>query len=213
MDQPHGKMALSRFCAAPSARLSRFPFECDRAFPAQCRVSPPRIVEAVDVFEDRHFSLAPRFPRVPPNQFSLDGFEERLDRCIIIAITLAAHGYFEAMLAQDFLVVMRAVLAAPIRVVNAALWRSSERNSHVQSTYCQVAFHAIAHRPADDAPRMQVQDHRQVQPAFTGPDIADVTCLFLVWRFRHEVTIQQVWRDVELVIAICGHFVFAGSDH
>jgi len=27
---------LSRFCAAPSARLSHFSFECDRAFPAQC---------------------------------------------------------------------------------------------------------------------------------------------------------------------------------
>jgi hypothetical protein len=27
---------LSRFYAAPSARLSHFPFECDGAFPAQC---------------------------------------------------------------------------------------------------------------------------------------------------------------------------------
>lgn len=30
------RLDLSRFCAAPSARLSHFPFECDRAFPAQC---------------------------------------------------------------------------------------------------------------------------------------------------------------------------------
>lgn len=29
-------MDLSRFCAAPSARLSHFPFESDGAFPAQC---------------------------------------------------------------------------------------------------------------------------------------------------------------------------------
>lgn len=29
-------MDLSRFCAAPSARLSYFPFESDRAFPTQC---------------------------------------------------------------------------------------------------------------------------------------------------------------------------------
>ena len=27
---------LSRFSAAPSARLGHLPFECDRAFPAQC---------------------------------------------------------------------------------------------------------------------------------------------------------------------------------
>ena len=30
------KLDLSRFRAAPSARLGHFPFECDRAFPTQC---------------------------------------------------------------------------------------------------------------------------------------------------------------------------------
>jgi hypothetical protein len=30
------QLDLSRFCAAPSARLSHFPFESDGAFPAQC---------------------------------------------------------------------------------------------------------------------------------------------------------------------------------
>ena len=31
---PEGTMDLSRFCAAPGARLSHFPFESDGAFPA-----------------------------------------------------------------------------------------------------------------------------------------------------------------------------------
>jgi class 3 adenylate cyclase len=30
------RLDLSRFSAAPSARLSHLSFECDRAFPAQC---------------------------------------------------------------------------------------------------------------------------------------------------------------------------------
>lgn len=30
------KVDLSRFCAAPRARLGHFPFESDRAFPTQC---------------------------------------------------------------------------------------------------------------------------------------------------------------------------------
>ncbi|WP_161785432.1 IS3 family transposase [Palleronia rufa] len=35
--QPHPRhLDLSRFRAAPSARLSHFSFECDGAFPAQC---------------------------------------------------------------------------------------------------------------------------------------------------------------------------------
>ena len=33
---PDGRLDLSRFSAAPSARLSHFPFESDGAFPAQC---------------------------------------------------------------------------------------------------------------------------------------------------------------------------------
>jgi hypothetical protein len=58
-----------------------------------------------------------------PDQLGLDGFEERLNCRIIIAIAFATHRYFEAVLAQDLLVVMRTVLAAAIRVMDAALWR------------------------------------------------------------------------------------------
>jgi len=46
---------------------------------------------------------------MPPDQFRLDGFEEGFHRGVVITVALATHGYFEAMLAQDFLVVMRAV--------------------------------------------------------------------------------------------------------
>ena len=38
-----------------------------------------RIVEPIDVFEDRHLSLPAGVPRVSPDQFGLDGFEERFD--------------------------------------------------------------------------------------------------------------------------------------
>jgi hypothetical protein len=51
---------LSRFRAAPGARLSHLSFEGDRALPAQCWVAASRIVEAVDVFEDGHLSLPVR---------------------------------------------------------------------------------------------------------------------------------------------------------
>jgi len=51
-------MDLSRFCAAPSARLGHLAFECDRAFPTQCWVPSTWIVEAcVDApFNARSFS-------------------------------------------------------------------------------------------------------------------------------------------------------------
>jgi len=48
-------------------------------------------IEAVDVLKDGGFGLAAGFPCPAPDQFGLDGFEERLDNGIVIAIALATH--------------------------------------------------------------------------------------------------------------------------
>ena len=119
---------LSRLDTAPGARLSHLPFESDGAFPAQCRVSATWIVEPVDVFEDRHLGLPPCFPRMSPDQFCFDGFEEGLESRISIAIILATHRHAESVLAQHLLIVVRTGLGSAIRVVNAARRRRTERN-------------------------------------------------------------------------------------
>ena len=49
---------------------------------------------------------------------------------------------------------------------------------------------------------MQVQDHSQIQPALAGPDIADIARPFLIGLISGEVPIQQVRRDIELMIAV-----------
>lgn len=110
------------------------------------------IVEAIDVFEDRHLGLPPGCPRPSPDQLGLDAFEERFNGRIVITITFAAHGDFEAMLAEDLLVVMRTVLAAPIAVEDAAFGWHSEGDGHLQRTDRQVTLHAIADGPTDHAP-------------------------------------------------------------
>lgn len=45
------------------------------------------------------------------------------------------------------------------------------------------------------------------QPPFSGPDIADVACPFLIGSIGVEVSVQQVGRDVERMVAVGGHFV------
>ena len=55
-------------------------------------------------------------------------------------------------------------------------------------------------------------DHSKIQPAFSGSDIADVASPLLVWFVCAEVMIQQVWRDVELVMAVRRCLVFAHSN-
>ncbi len=59
---------------------------------------------------------------------------------------------------------------------------------------------------------MQVQDHGQIQPAFTAPDIAEVTGPFLVWLFSREVPIQQVGCEFGVMVTVGRHLVAARSD-
>ena len=63
-----------------------------------------RVIKAVDVLEGGGFGVATRFPRAAPDQLDLDGFEERLNGCIVMAVAFAAHRRLEPMLSQDFLV-------------------------------------------------------------------------------------------------------------
>jgi len=58
---------------------------------------------------------------------------------------------------------------------------------------------------------MQVQDHRQMQSPLAGPDVADITRPFLVRSISREVTIQQVRRSVERVIAVRRRLEFSCS--
>ena len=48
-------------------------------------------METVDVCEDGHLSLAPRLPKMVPDQFSLDGFEERFGGGIATKIAPAGN--------------------------------------------------------------------------------------------------------------------------
>ena len=81
------------------------------------------VIEAVDVLEYGGFGLATRFPRPAPNQLGLDRLEEGLNGCVVIAVAFSAHRRLEPMLTQDFLIVVRTVLAAAIAVEDAALGR------------------------------------------------------------------------------------------
>ena len=78
---------------------------------------PSGIVEAVDVFKQGQFDLPSGFPTPTPDQFGLEGLEEGLDGGIVETIALAAHRHLEAMLAQELLIVVTAILRAAIRVV------------------------------------------------------------------------------------------------
>ena len=172
-----------------------------------------RIVEAIYVFEDCDLSSPACLPRPLPKQLCFDGFEEGFYGRVIIAIPFTAHRHLEAVLPQQFLIIVGTVLAAAIRVMDATFGRLAQSDGHLQRPDRQVPFHPVGYGPPDDAARMQVQDDGQVEPPFLRPDIADVSGPFLVGTIRREVAIQKVRCDVEAVVAVCGRLELLVSLH
>ena len=159
-------------------------------------------MEPVDILESRALCLATYVPAGAPDQLCRDGFEDRLNHGIVVTISLAAHGYSEAMLRKTRLIRARTVLRPAIPMMNAALGRLPQRHGHVQHPDRQVPFHTTADSPTNDAPRMQIVDDGQIQPPFAGPDMGSVARPLPVWAIRRETLIQQIGRSVERVVAI-----------
>ncbi len=66
----------------------------------------------------------------------------------------------------------------------------------------QVLLHTVTDGPANNAPTVEIEERGEVEPALSGPDIADVACPFLVGRVRGEVAIQHIGYDSKAVIAV-----------
>ena len=80
--------------------------------------------------------------------------------------------------------------------------RLAQPDSTVKRPERQVAGHASAHGPADDAPGVEVEHDGQVQPALCRPDIADVGSPFLVGCLGGEVLVEKVRCDGLVVLAV-----------
>ena len=89
------------------------------------------IIEPVDIFKQGQFDLSSRLPGGAPDELSLEGFEEGLYNRIIITISFPTHGYQEAMFPEPFLIIVRAILTATIRVMNAAFGWLAKCHGHV----------------------------------------------------------------------------------
>lgn len=113
---------------------------------------------------------------------------------------------------QFFLEVVRAILAAAIRMENAVLGRLTQVYGHFQRPDCQVFLHPVADCPTNDTPTEQINDDSQIKPALGGPYIADIACPFLVRRSGQEIPVQQIGGNAKVVLAIGGNLVATGAN-
>ena len=96
-------------------------------------------------------------------------------------------------------------------VVNAARWRFAPGNSPVQGLQCKIAFEAIAFSPTDYPSGMQVNHHRQIEPAFSCPDVGDIGYPGYVGFLRGKLAIQIVFGYWFSMGRIGGYPVFSSG--
>ena len=106
-------------------------------------------------------------------QLGLERAEEALDDAVVPAIARAAHARPHPVLPQDGLVALAGVLHAAVGVMqHAAADRAScerlPQRGEREGGVCRVRG------PAHDAARGQVEQHREVEPAFGRPQGGDV---------------------------------------
>lgn len=91
--------------------------------------------------------------------------------------------------------VLAGVLAARIAVVYQFGWPPSTPERHQQHIGHHLRIHRIAHRPANDAVRVQVYGSGNEQPAFSRPDVGNIGDPFLVRRIGFKPAVKVIRRN------------------
>lgn len=160
------------------------------------------IVVALDVSEQVASRLIPSCPSSLMDELDVEGVEEALHWGVIVAASCPAHGRPGPHADELLPVNLSRVLAAAIRVADEPGSRSPPLGGHHQRSHTQFGAHMIAHRPADDLARGQIEDGGQVQPALAGRQVGDVGQPDCVWPRGREVLLQEIGRDREIVAAV-----------
>lgn len=107
--------------------------------------------------------------------------------------------------------VVRAILAATTGMENTALGWLTQVYGHLQHPDCQVLLHPVVNHPTDDAPAEQINGDSRIEPAFCGPNVADVTSPLQVTRGGQEIPVQKVGSNAKLALATGGDLVATGA--
>src|SRR5471030_198489 len=185
-----------------------FSEQCGRNI-AEARVAPLAVVEAFDVFLYCCFRVSPGRVALMVHQLVFQAAPEALHGRVVVAVPPARHGWLHAELLHQFLIVVSAVLAATVGVVNQARRGAFVAHGLQQRRCRQCLRHALVHRVAHQLAGEYVLDAGQVKPALAGGHIGDVGHPGFVWPRRRKGLIEQVVGHRQVVIRVRGGLEFA----
>src|SRR6266536_2127832 len=154
--------------------MTRFAFELRRTKIAERGVQTLTIVPSFDVLEDGGAGVS-ACVKLLIGAFGLESAEKAFHRCIVKTVSGAAHADLAVMSRQALQIDFTGVLAALVRMMQQVSRRTALHDRHVPSLLHQGSFQVLVYRPTHHPPRKQVQNRSQIQPAFGGVNVGDVT--------------------------------------
>jgi len=121
---------------------------------------------------------------------------------IIVAVSPSTHARLDLVSAQQGLEAVRRVFDTLIRMEQGSGFGMSMIDRHAKRFTCEVRRALAADRPTDDAPRIQVQHHSQIQPSLRRAQIRVVAHPDLV-RGAHRVALKKPVLEPCVKIATC----------
>ena len=139
-------------------------------------------------------------------EFIFKSAPERFDGGIIVAIGLAAHAGLDTGVLELSAVFGAGVLRAPIGMMKEALRRKrlTMFDRHGEGVERQAGFQIFLHGPADDFAAVEIHDAGEIEPAFPGSNVGNVTDPDLINGRGSRPPGEAIGRDGMRMVAIGG---------
>src|SRR2546423_1291774 len=132
------------------------------------------VVPDFDVLKDGAACSCPRGPLAPIEQLPSESGKETFRNGVVITVGSATHAGSQLVSSQQFPIIESRILNSAIRMMQQAFSRMAPSKCHPQSRHAQVGIERVAHRPSDYHPTAEIQQDRQVQPAFASANVSNI---------------------------------------
>ena len=174
---------------------------------AQRGMPSAAIIEALDVKENVGLCLLTRLVMGMMHPLHFQCAKEAFHHRVVVAVARAAHADLYVVCGEQLLIRLAGVLTPAVGVKEQLGLRAGLPPGHTKRIADERHGHSPVHRPANDTPRKQVDDHRQVQPAGGGPDVGDVPAPLLRRPRRCKSLLQMIRCRLTAVLLFRRHLV------
>ncbi len=153
---------------------------------------PDGAVISRDIADNRSLGFAEAVIALRRYPFGLQASEEPLHWDIILAVILTTHTLLYLAAPQCLPIFAAGIVTPLVAVEHHACWPTTQFPGHLQRFDRQCRVRRRRYGPAHRFTGEQVENHCQISPAFTRPDIGHIAASDLVRRGNRELAVEMI---------------------